>query len=301
MKENTGTEILARSRVAILGLGLMGGSLALSLKGKCCELLGADPHLPTLALARQWELVDTLSSDPGEILPRADMVILAAPVRVILTLLDELPTLHPGSAIVLDLGSTKMEITAAMQRLPQRFDPLGGHPMCGKESSSLLNAEANLYQGASFAFTPLNRTSSKALALADAIAHTVGARPVLLDPETHDRWVAATSHIPFLISNLLAYVTPSEAGPLVGPGFRSATRLAVTPTSVMRDILMTNRENILSGLGQFHQQLEALEAILASGDEAALVERLERGADRQRALAGGSQPLQVIPSEGGRE
>jgi prephenate dehydrogenase len=188
--------------------------------------------------------------------------------------------------VVLDLGSTKQQIAAAMERLPSRFDPLGGHPMCGKESSSLQNAEAGLFQGAPFAFTPLRRTSPRALAFAEEIAREIGAAPVWLDPETHDRWVAAVSHVPFLIANVLAYATPGEAAPLVGPGFRSTTRLAVTPTPVVRDILATNRENILESLGRFRELLEELEGILASGDEAALVEKLERGADRQRALTG---------------
>jgi prephenate dehydrogenase len=289
MGETSEADFFAGARVAILGLGLMGGSLALALRGQCSELLGYDPHPPTLALARQRGVVDRLSDDPRQILPEADIVVLAAPVRAILAWLDELPSLLPGETVVLDLGSTKKQIAAAMERLPERFDPLGGHPMCGKESSSLENAEASLFQGAAFAFTPLSRTSPLALAVAETIARGVGAVPVWLDPDTHDRWAAATSHLPYLISNLLAYATPGEAAPLVGPGFRSATRLAVTPTRMMQDILMTNRENILCGLKQFRQQVETLERLLSEGDESALVERLERGADRQRTLTSGSR------------
>ena len=95
--------------------------------------------------------VDEASSDPSLILPKADILILAAPVRSILALVSELPNLHPGPAVVLDVGSTKIQIVEAMERLPDRFDPLGGHPMCGKEALSLANAEASLFEGYPFA------------------------------------------------------------------------------------------------------------------------------------------------------
>lgn len=286
MEEKSEADFLSRARVAILGLGLMGGSLALALRGKCAGLLGVDPDPLTLDLARQMGLADRLSADPGEILPCAEVVILAAPVSAVLDLLQALPRLHPGPAVVLDLGSTKKQIVEMMQRLPERFEPLGGHPMCGKESSSLKNAEARLFQGAPFALTPLERTTPHARAVGEAVVRSAGARPVWLDPDTHDRWVAATSHLPFLLSNLLARITPSETGPLVGPGFRSTTRLAVTQASMMRDILMTNQANVLEGLGQARQELETLERLLAEGDWDALVERFDLGAARRRALVG---------------
>lgn len=290
MSETAEDDFFSNARVAILGLGLMGGSLALALRGKCGELLGADPDPETRDLALEMGLVDRLSADPGEILPCAGVVILAAPVSAVLDLLQELPRLHPGTAVVLDLGSTKKQIVERMGQLPGRFDPLGGHPMCGKETSSLKNAEARLFQGAPFAFTPLERTTSHARAVGEAVARAAGALPVWLDADTHDRWVAATSHLPFLLSNLLARITPADAGPLVGPGFRSVSRLAVTPAAMMRDILMTNRTNVLEGLTRFRRELESLEQLLAAGEWEALAEGFELGAAKRRALVQGGPP-----------
>ena len=120
------SERLSDCSVAIVGLGLMGGSLALALRGFCRELLGIDPDPATAALAQQMRLVDRFSPTPEPLLPEADIVILAAPVGVILDQIARLPQLHPGQALVLDLGSTKSEIMRAMQALPARFDPLGG-------------------------------------------------------------------------------------------------------------------------------------------------------------------------------
>jgi prephenate dehydrogenase len=272
---------LSAARVAILGLGLMGGSLALALRGKCAALIGIDRDPQTLELARQRQVVDLASIEPAELLPQADVVILATPVNTILQHLLALPEQHPGQAIVIDLGSTKVQVGEVMQSLPERFDPLGGHPMCGKERSGLANADPLLFQGTAFAFTPLARTSSRARSFAEELAWQVGARPLWLDAQTHDRWVAATSHLPYLVSNALAFSTPTEAAPLAGSGYRSATRLAQTSPAMMLDVLMTNRENILAASGRFRAHLDLLDELLRQGDFEALLSFLKRGTDLQ--------------------
>ena len=272
------------ARVAILGLGLMGGSLALTLRGKFTALLGIDTDPQTVELARQRQIVDLASTEPAELLPQADVVILATPVNTIIQNLQELPKYHPGPAIVLDLGSTKARVVEAMQRLPERFDPLGGHPMCGKERSGLSNADPRLFQGAVFAFTPLARTSSRARTFAEGLARQVGAHPLWLDSHTHDRWVAATSHLPYLVSNALAFSTPVEAAPLAGPGYHSATRLAQTSPGMMLDVLMTNRENILAASGRFRAHLDLLDELLRRGDFETLLSFLRRGTDRHNGI-----------------
>lgn len=278
------SERLSDCSVAIVGLGLMGGSLALALRGFCRELLGIDPDPATAALAQQMRLVDRFSPTPEPLLPEADIVILAAPVGVILDQIARLPQLHPGQALVLDLGSTKSEIMRAMQALPARFDPLGGHPMTGKERSSLREAEAGLYHGAPFAFTPLERTSPRARALGEQIARCAGAQPLWLEAGQHDRLASAVSHVPFLAANALAAVTPDEASVLVGPGFRSTTRVAATPDSMIVDVLLTNRENVLSGLRDLRAQLGLLEAALQAGDEAGLRTLIRAGAQQRSRL-----------------
>jgi prephenate dehydrogenase len=277
-------DLLSNCNVAILGLGLMGGSLALKLRGQCQSLSGCDPDPATLDLARQWNLADRVTDRPGDILPQADLVILAAPVRAILSMLEQLPGLHPGFAAVLDLGSTKTRIVQCMQALPERFDPLGGHPMCGKERSGLANADAELFRSAPFALTPTARSSPRLRALAEQLVSLVGANPIWLEAETHDRWVAATSHVPYLVANALAAATPLEARPLVGPGLRSATRLAPSDWTMMQDILETNRPNILAGLQNFRQQIEKLESRLAAGDLPGLEELALQGAQSYEAL-----------------
>ncbi|RPI23863.1 MAG: prephenate dehydrogenase [Chloroflexota bacterium] len=275
---------LIETRIAIIGLGLMGGSLAMGLQGKCSGIYGADTDPKALDLAHQSGIFDGLSEHPAEILANTGLVVLAAPVGAILKLLEDLPDLHSGSPVVLDLGSTKRQISAAMALLPPRFDPLGGHPMTGKEKSGLDNASAGLFRGAPFAFTPLPRTTIQARHLAGQICEAVGARPLWLEPDRHDRWTAATSHLPYLVASALALATPVEAAPLVGPGFRSTTRVAASSPEVMVDIVRSNADHILAALGRFRDEIDRMEQALKNGEWQALAGQLSQAAASQKDL-----------------
>ena len=276
--------ILAHSRIAIVGLGLMGGSLALGLRGKCAALYGIDPEPAALELALSQHIVDEADSDPARLLPKANIIILAAPIPSILTLLNQLPSLAPNPCIVLDLGSTKRLVVEAMARLPERFDPIGGHPICGKEKLSLANAERTLYYAAPFLLAPLKRTSSRALSAAHQIIEALGAKPKVLDAGEHDRILASTSHLPFLVSSALALATPQDVAPFIGPGFKSTSRLAGTPSSMMLGVLQSNRENILHGLRGMLRQLAEIESVLSSNDDAKLESILIDAQHRYQAL-----------------
>jgi prephenate dehydrogenase len=282
--DGDGFNAIINARIAIVGLGLMGGSLALALQGRSKALYGIDPDPAVVELAIERGVVEKASVDAGALLPEVDAIILAAPVHAIIQILGELPDLTPRKAIVLDIGSTKVQITQAMQSLPSRFDPVGGHPMCGKEKSGLAYADPRLFRDAPFAFTPLERSSPRARAFCSQLAEAIEARPLWLDPETHDRWTAATSHFPSLLANALAASTPLDAFPLVGPGFRSTARLADSSVRMMADILATNRENIQVAFSEFKERLAQYESLLERGDFAALEKVLAQGAERYRAL-----------------
>jgi len=257
---------LSESKIAIIGLGLMGGSLALGLRGKCAAIYGIDPHLPTLELALSQHIVDYADSDPANLPPEVDLVILAAPVPSILALINQLPSTISHPCIVMDLGSTKRLVVEAMAKLPERFDPIGGHPICGKEKLSLANAERTLYYAAPFLLTPLERTSSRALSAANQIIEALGAKGKTLDAVDHDRILASTSHLPFLISSALARTTPEDVAPFVGPGFKSTSRLAGTSSSMMLGVLQSNRENVLNALHGMQAELAQIESALSAGD-----------------------------------
>lgn len=280
---------LSQTTVAIAGLGLMGGSLALALRGRCARLIGVEIDPATIALARERGVADEVGPDAAALLPDADLIILATPVRTIIEMMRALPAWQPGPAVVMDLGSTKTAVTQAMRSLPPRFDPIGGHPMCGKAVNGLAYAEAGLFRGAPFALVPLARTGPAARDLAEQAATAVSAHPVWLDPETHDRWTAVTSHLPYLIANALAAAAPLDVRPLVGPGFRSTTRLASTSGVMMGDILATNQNEVLAALERFQDHLNRLAAHLKAGEMNELLHRLAQGAKRQQQLTDNDQ------------
>jgi prephenate dehydrogenase len=268
---------LKDSNIAILGLGLMGGSLALSLKGRCRRLSAFDLHLPTLELARRQEVVHVADSDPARILADADLVILACPVPAILDWLQRLPDFIQHPCTVLDIGSTKRSIVAALEKLPANFNPIGGHPICGRERLSLANAERFLYRDAPFVLTPLSRTSEHTRSVVLQIVEALGANPIWLDADDHDRILASTSHLPYLLASALALITPDDCAALIGPGFRSSARLAGTPSSMMLGVLQSNRENVLTALHRLQAQISAIESVLVEPDLAQLKRILDNG------------------------
>ena len=285
----TKKDTLSSSTVAILGLGLMGGSLAMALRGHCRYLIAIDPDSSTVSKARELNIVHQVFEEPGEQLSKADVLILAAPVREIISLIHELPRLHSGSPVVMDLGSTKTKIMEAMEALPKRFDPIGGHPMCGKEKSTLQYAQRELYMGAPFVLTPLERTSIRARRIAAQIVKTVGGTPLWTEDQTHDRWAAVTSHLPYIIANSLAYTTQNEAEALIGPGFRSTSRLAGSSTQMMMDILITNRSNIINNLQIFGNHLDLIQKCLVDEDYEVLERLLTHGTSNYRQLMNHSE------------
>jgi len=275
---------LTESNVAIVGLGLMGGSLAMALRGHCKGLFGCDLDVETLDLARRMKLVDAVDSNIEALLPKADLIVLATPVRTILELLITIPEFVKQPTVIMDLGSTKTEIVQAMEGLPHLLEPIGGHPMCGKEKSGLENANRVLFQGAPFAMSALRRTTPRARALAEEMIQVIGARTIWMEAEIHDEWVAATSHLPYLLSVALTSATPLEVSPLVGPSFQSATRMAASSPKMMTDIFLTNQEPVLMAISRCVKKLEKLEKLIRAGDEEQLEDYFEESILHHRRL-----------------
>jgi prephenate dehydrogenase len=253
---------LKDATVGIFGLGLMGGSLALALKGHCSRIIGFDSDPSTLELALSKNIIDQAETGSVNPLPRVDILILATPVPAILNVIQQLAARMPDPCIILDLGSTKRDIVEAMSILPECFEPIGGHPICGKEKLGLENADRNLYQGAPFVITPMEHTTQRAKSAVTQIISALGAHLVEMSAAEHDRILASTSHLPFLLSSVLAHATPPEFAPLAGPGFRSTSRLAGTPPHMMMGILKSNRDNVLKAIRDFYRSLNEIESVL---------------------------------------
>lgn len=289
---------LGNSRITVVGLGLMGGSLAAALSENrvCRQVKGVARRQWSIdqALRRGWIDHGTLDLQRG--VSGADIVVLATPVRTIIQLIGRIgPWLRQG-CLLMDVGSTKRQVIAAMEDLPPGVEPVGGHPMCGKELSGLEAAEPGLYEGAAFILTPLARTSPAALELARKLVRAVAGHPLVLEAERHDRLVGAVSHLPYCVAAALMQ-TVEEVGAeddrlwdLVASGFRDTSRLAASEVTMMRDILLTNREVVAELLrhyqGQIHRWLTTLEA-----EDDSELERMMQGlCSRRRGLSAIQKP-----------
>ena len=262
-------------RLGIMGLGLMGGSLALALRGRVAHLLAVESRPDVRQMALRAGIVDEAIESLSPAAPPLDLLVLATPVRVILHTLAGLPDARPDGCLVLDLGSTKRAVVAAMNALPPHFAAIGGHPMCGRETSGLAAADADLYRDQTFILCPTQRTTPAAEAAARALVAAVGARPLWLAAAEHDALVAAVSHLPALVSAALLRAAADERHWAVSAsGFRDTARLAGSDPRMMLDILLTNREPVLAALDGYTAELAALRAALAAGDETALADWL---------------------------
>jgi prephenate dehydrogenase len=264
---------LQDAKIAVVGLGLMGGSLAGALRGHCRAVVGVSRRPDPIEVAFERGLTDWGTTDLASGVEGADVVVLATPVRTILRQLGEIVPLLREGCLLMDLGSTKAEIVAEMARLPDHVQPLGGHPMCGKELSGIEAADPALYQGCTFILSPLSRTSSEALAMGHALVEATGAHPLVLEAARQDRLVATVSHLPYLlacglVSTADALTSPDPAAwEIVAGGYRDTSRVAGSEVTMMLDILLTNRQEVLRAVETFQDRLSALARLLAAGDE----------------------------------
>jgi prephenate dehydrogenase len=268
---NKSVDLLLDSHITIVGLGLMGGSLALALKDKCSGITAVevDEHARHIGLERG--LVNHVTKNLEDGLKHADILVLATPVRAILETLEKLNRLsyHTNrTLLVLDLGSTKAEVASAMALLPKTFSGIGGHPMCGKETSGLEYADASLYKDAVFVLTPQSNTDKKMLGLARQIISAIGSIPIEMDAEKHDKLAALTSHLPYLLACSLVLTVSSEGDvdpivwKMVSSGFKDTTRVASSDVQMLIDILETNKASIKNALGEQRIAMDKLEIAL---------------------------------------
>jgi prephenate dehydrogenase len=287
---------LRDSTVAIVGLGLMGGSLALALREKnvCAKIIGIERDAETRAKAIARGAVDEASDDLARIAD-ADVIALAIPPRAILALLSQVGALARDGAIVFDLASTKSAIVNAMDQLPARLEVIGAHPMCGKEHVGFDAADAQLFSGSPFVLTPLARTSPQTFALMQSLIEKIGARFIVLDAERHDKIVAAISHLPFAVAWALMTTASERARDddavfaLAASGFRDTSRLAASNTTMMLDILLMNRDNVAACLRDYSRNLNVLAEAIERGDESELAQMLQSVAQDRRQMFTGTR------------
>ena len=267
-------------KIAIIGTGLIGGSLAMALKesGSAGEVAAFDSSPETRVAARDLRVADTVAETAGEAARGADIVFLATPIGAMVGALGEAaPSIAPGT-IVSDLASAKMGVMKALEAaLPDGARYVGGHPMAGSEQSGVRFARADLFRDRYYILTPTEGTDPEAYRQLHSLLTEMGARVISMDPESHDRAMATVSHVPHLLSLLLMEMAAREREQLksvytvAAGGFRDMTRIAASSPEVWVDIVTENRAFIIEKLKQYDTGLKALVDILERGDSAALL------------------------------
>lgn len=260
-------------KIGIVGLGLIGGSIALAARELWpTSLVIAVDNKDVLETAMRLHAID-VAADDLIVLAEADLVVLAAPALQNIALLDALDENVRQPAVVTDTTSTKRAIVQAARRLPARFIFVGGHPLGGAAKGGLEHARADLFRGRPWLLTPTGDNAGAAMERLMAFTEALGAQPRLIDVEAHDRLLAFLSHLPQLTASALMQVVGDAVGSeglaLSGRGLADTTRLASSPADIWRDIAATNADEIGLALDALIAVLEDLRSDLKTGDRLA--------------------------------
>ena len=275
-------------RVAIVGLGLMGGSLGLALAARAdADVVGHDPDPEARRAAVAHGCVVAAHDTLEAACDGADIVVVCVPVAQLPGAVAAALRAAPPDALVTDIGSTKANVVRSVPQ-PDRHRFVGGHPVCGSEARGAANARAELFDGATWFLTPVADTDAARYARLHAAVVAVGARPLAIDPGAHDRLVALTSHLPHVLANLLA--THAAAGTIdghdplatVGGSFRDMTRVAGANPRIWVDIFLDNREALAAGLREHRRRLDEVLGALEAEDAGFLARWVGQAAQARR-------------------
>jgi len=272
-------------RLAVLGAGLIGGSIGLAARRDGAEVVAYGRSPERLGRALELGAIDRAAASLEEALEGAEACFACGPVGALPDQLAAALAEAGADCLVTDVGSTKLRLVESIE--DERF--IGGHPLAGAETSGIEHARADLFRGATWYLTPHARSSGLLYERLHRLVLAFGARPVAIDAATHDRLLATVSHLPHVLANVLvsqaARALGAEPLPRAGPSFRDATRVAGASSAVWTDIYLSNREALAAEIDDTVERLRAVAEDLRAGDRAAL-ERWNDGAreDRTRLL-----------------
>jgi prephenate dehydrogenase len=281
--------MVIKDSAAVIGLGLIGGSIAKALKKMGIKVVGLDSDEQTLAMAKMEGIKTYCFNTQGmadetaipDILSNTGIIFLCVPVSFISSTVRVIANHVPRGAIITDTGSVKKVIVRDVEAvLPDGVSFVGGHPMAGSERSGFGWAREDMFYGAPYILTPTPGTDAEILWTMVKLVRDLGAKPIIMSPEEHDRVAAAVSHLPQIISttlvNAVAEVHPEgSVMDLAGGGWRDTTRIAGSNAVMWKDILISNKDEILPLISAFKEQLSVLESAIKSSDEAVIKGRFQ--------------------------
>jgi len=280
------------NQLGVIGCGLMGGSFALAMKraGLVKRVIGYSKSPSTTDRAKKLGIIDTAAESALLAVSGSDIVLIAVPVSATESTFKAIRHLVEPGVLFMDVGSTKRDVVDAARRvLKERIGSfVPAHPIAGKEAAGIAHADATLYNGRQIILTPLPQTDAELVQKATDTWAALGAQVLRMTPENHDAAFAAVSHLPHLLA--FAYFNSVARQPagrdylsLAGPGFRDFTRIAASDVAVWRDVLLSNREEVLKQSQRFRHALEAMEIAIKSGNSEALEDMIRSASDARGA------------------
>jgi prephenate dehydrogenase len=294
-------------RVAVVGAGLVGGSVArAAVEAGRARVVLTDRDPGVRARARELSLAHEVLDDLVETVRHADLVIIAIPSHLVPAVAQEVASAAPMQAIITDVSSLKSNLVPEVESFlgqsglnPARF--VGGHPMAGSEDSGPDAADGSMFQGATWVLTPTERTDHLALKALSGFLRDLGARVLALPPDRHDALVAVVSHLPQVAASCLADVAGEAVATsgqavlaVAGGGFRDTTRIAASDARLWRDILEGNRSAVLDALDRYRARLDEVREALEGDDGERLMALLERASRARRQLVDKERPDRLV-------
>jgi prephenate dehydrogenase len=290
-------------RVAILGVGLIGGSIGLAARLTNHQVRGYDSDPEVLRTALELGAIDEQAPDIATAMRGAEVVFVATPVRTLPEIVRRALELAGPDCVLSDVGSTKQVVASA--GADPRF--IGGHPLAGAETAGVSNARAELFEGATWYLAPSTHTSPVLYERLHLLLASFGAQPTVIEAETHDHLMASVSHLPHILANVLvgkaiaagAGSREGEHGrlPATGPSFRDATRVAGANSAIWTDIYLANRHALIGVIDEMQRRLQETRTLLVAGDAAAITAWNERARAEHDLLLGGGlaeEPLHEL-------
>jgi prephenate dehydrogenase len=262
--------------LSIIGVGLLGGSIGLAVKErlKGVRVIGYGHRASTLQRALKLKAIDQPADNLAQAVAGADLVILCTPVGLFGKILTDITPHLKDNAIVTDVGSTKASVVKAGEKIiGRRF--VGSHPMAGSEKRGVEYANTNLFDQALCILTPTRKSDPAAVRMVSEFWKTLGCRLIKISPMEHDRMLAEVSHLPHVAAAALMGLPSRRATQLCGKGFLDTTRIAAGDGALWRDILLDNRTNMLASLAKLRGELERVERLIKTGDQAGLARWLD--------------------------
>jgi len=271
------------NKVAVIGTGLIGGSIALAIKKRrlADEVIGVSRHKSTLLLAKKIHAIDRGSEDIN-IIKGADLVILATPVSTILALAPKIAGIIKKECIVTDVGSTKQEIAAKLGKIFPRY--VGTHPMAGSQKRGVANAKPQIFKGSLCLLTPLGNTDKEACVKIKKLWLSLGAKVIYLSPKMHDKILSFISHLPHIAAFSLISSVPSQYLKFSSTGLKDTTRIAASETELWNDIFLSNRKNILKAIAVLEDNLKKIKSALNKKDKYSLTKLLREAKLKRDSL-----------------